>query len=751
MKRRNFLIGIGGTAIGSSGLSEALNRSDRRQESDQNRVNTDCPPPWKKNGRILFTESEPEVPNGAWTWFTDERAIIDSDVWPEGPRIIVGSVSAGGSEHGDIVVMWYDVGTDETGHFVLHESLEQDDHNVPALFLRPDGRYLAMYARHNSDQFSRWRVSSEPHDPTSWEPEQVFDNSADTTYSNIYRLTDDDGGNGRTYSFTRTKNFDPNVLVSSDQGTTWSYGGRLLQRSGGSSRPYVKYYGDNTAIHLTTTEEHPRVYNNSVYHGYVQDGTLYDSAGEVLKDDLLDGDADAPDPSELTTVFQAGTKFDSIEMTRAWTIDTAINAEGWPVAVFQARANDDWHDHRFFYAQYDGNEWHVHQVAKAGPGLYDAERDYTGLAAINLDDTTRLFISTPVDPRDDTLLDHHELFAGMTNNGGEIWEWEPITPNTTEDNLRPLVPAWNGRRRGRNKRTALVWMQGDYSTYRSWQTQGVGSLDPSQSDLTLSVPEEVTLEEKVSAEIEATLTNNARRTITHIEFSLSTLKDWKVESISNTEVGNLHSNESVTATWSVTPPATGSATPPESLIPDMYEGTVRVEFSDTDDCGIEKTIEFQILDGAVSLALDSGGPNSPVLDTYERLSPEDAWDPSLGYGWVGDPPAFRDRSTPDELRRDFTLDRSRDRNEPATLRLAVPAGKHQVYILTGDPSFPIGNTIVSSAGEVLGQSGDDIIPEGKFKWFSFEMDGGNTGRTVDLQITGELRNGYWIINGLVML
>src|SRR5699024_4765610 len=56
----------------------------------------------------------------------------------------------------------------------LHPGLESDDHDNPALWHRADGRWLAVYSRHKSDDLTRWRIS-EVDDPTRWGPEEVFD------------------------------------------------------------------------------------------------------------------------------------------------------------------------------------------------------------------------------------------------------------------------------------------------------------------------------------------------------------------------------------------------------------------------------------------------------------------------------------------------------------------------------------------------------------------------------------------------
>ncbi len=62
-------------------------------------------------------------------------------------------------------------------------------------------------------------------------------------------------------------------MVSEDDGTSWRYGGQLFAFPG---RPYVSYTSNHPdRIHFITTEEHPRYYNNSIYHGYTKIGYTY--------------------------------------------------------------------------------------------------------------------------------------------------------------------------------------------------------------------------------------------------------------------------------------------------------------------------------------------------------------------------------------------------------------------------------------------------------------------------------------------
>ncbi|MCC6491875.1 MAG: BNR-4 repeat-containing protein [Pirellulales bacterium] len=410
--------------------------------------------------------------NGSWCWFEGERAVVDA----ASGRILVSSVAnaagpGGATRAGDVEVTSLELATGAVSRFTLNADRSDnagwgDDHNSAALWVRPDGRYLAMYSRHSGDALSRYRISAHPGDASSWSAEQTFDNRAGTTYSNLHYLRADQNGAGRLYDFTRTANFNPNLLVSADLGTTWSYGGRLLTQGTGRQRPYVRYASNGERIDFIATEQHPRNFDNSVYHGYIQGGRLYDSAGRPVDGNLLDAEAVAP--TALTALFRTGAEFGGVAMRRAWTIDIAIDDRGRPYALFQARAGDDDGDHRFFYARFDGERWAVHQLAKAGGFLYRQENDYTGLAALDPRNPDRLFISTTIDPRSDAPLPHYEIFQGDTSDGGATWNWSPITYRSSADNLRPLVP------KGGGEHTALLWLRGRYSAYTNYDLRVVG-------------------------------------------------------------------------------------------------------------------------------------------------------------------------------------------------------------------------------------------------------------------------------------
>jgi hypothetical protein len=107
--------------------------------------------------------------------------------------------------------------------------------------------------------------------------------------------------------------------------------------------------------------------------------------------------------------------------------------------------------------------------------LYAGEVDYTGLATIDPDDLSTIFISTNANPRTGRPLiskadgkRHWEIFRGQTRDGGQTWKWTPITRDSTADNIRPIVPPWPGRQ-------IILWLRGEFRTYRDYNLDVVGA------------------------------------------------------------------------------------------------------------------------------------------------------------------------------------------------------------------------------------------------------------------------------------
>lgn len=424
--------------------------------------------------------------NGAWSWFMDERAIVHDG------KLIVGSVRAVGDFKNDAAPGWgnveiavYDLASGQVRQTVLHPRFEQDDHDGPALMPMPDGRYLAVYTKHAIERRIYWRFS-EPRDPLAWGPaseletpgadaEAFTSRGNNTTYSNLFRMP-----SGRIYNFFRGVDHDPNYLYSDDEARTWRYGGRLLHGRDGYS-PYLKYaYDGQGSIHFIVTDDHPRNFDNSIYHGVIRDRRLHLSDGTVRGKLSESAEVDVR-AWDFTKVFQGDP--DNV----GWVIDLELDAGQRPYAVFSVQKDgrglpprQGGMDHRYHYARWDGSAWRTREIAYAGTRLYPFEDDYTGLAALDPNDPNVIYISTDADPVTGTPLisradsrRHRELYRGTSADNGVTWRWEPLTANSSADNLRPLVPKWKDRR------TALIWMRGTYVHNRGeWNTAVAGLILP---------------------------------------------------------------------------------------------------------------------------------------------------------------------------------------------------------------------------------------------------------------------------------
>ncbi|MGA9295639.1 MAG: T9SS type A sorting domain-containing protein [Ignavibacteriaceae bacterium] len=423
------------------------------------------------SGVITFGQTETNIvngdliqfsSNGAWCWYQDERAVIDK----VNNIIIIGSNrTSNGHDYVDI----YDIPTgrirnDDLGY------IGSDDHDTPGLLIRPDGKYLAMFAKHNSDKITQYRIF----DGGTWSADKTFDwntqpGGADfnTTYSNVYYLSAED----RTYDISRGNGHGgQNFIISIDQGDTWSYGGFLTTNGNvGYVNGYFKYCSNGIdRIDFVCTEYHPRDYNTSIYHGYIKNNQTFKSDGTLVDDNIFDKNPSTP--QDYTPVFQADTELNGMTMKHCWNTDVQRYSDGTIATIVTARTNNDSNNptHAFIYCRYDGTTWKSTYLGNAGLKLYSSEQDYTGLAAMHPNTPDIIYISTTYDPRDNSFLTKHEIFKGVTRDSGTTWGWTPITQNSTVDNLRPIVPEWE------NYKTALIWFRGNYYSAQNISAEIVG-------------------------------------------------------------------------------------------------------------------------------------------------------------------------------------------------------------------------------------------------------------------------------------
>lgn len=414
--------------------------------------------------------------DGGWCWFQDERAVVVDG------RLIVGSVASGWkdpSQKGDVVALVYNLkGNKPAVRFALHQQFlnargRYDDHNAPAFLPLADGRVLAVYAMHGDEnRFYAGTLRISGSTIHAEESEFVPSEESRVTYSNPFLLTAENAPKGRIYNFYRglDDSFKPSYAWSDDSGKTWESGNVFIDvPSEFRHRPYVKYVGNGKdTVHFFYTDGHPRNFDNSIYHVFYRDGTLYKSDGSPIRS-LREG---LRSPEEGTKVFAGN------PANVAWSSDIHLDSRGNPYAVYSVQKDaagladaEDGMDHRYRYARWDGSQWLDSEIGFAGTRLYPKEGDYTGNIALDPHNPDQVFFSANVHPESGKPLiskkdgrQHWELFRGVTDDGGTTWRFLALTSDSGEDNLRPIVPVWQDR-----GRLALLWLKGEYRSYTDYR------------------------------------------------------------------------------------------------------------------------------------------------------------------------------------------------------------------------------------------------------------------------------------------
>ena len=424
--------------------------------------------------------------NGAWSWFMDPRIIVHDGKLILSSVRAVGSNQANGSDPrwGNIEVAVYDIERGIVQTTILHPHLEQDDHDSAAFYVRPDNRIVAVYSMHARERRMYYRIS-EPNNPLVWSSARVANTPGDdatyagnnATYANLFKMP-----NGRLYNFIRAYHHEPNYMYSDDDGETWTYGGHWLYGKGGYS-PYLKYgYDGKGTIHFIATEDHPRNFDNSLYHGYVRDGAMFKTDGSKVGTLSTTTETNVA-TWDFTKIYEGGP--DNV----AWMVDVELDRTDRPYVLFSTQRDgrglprgQGGFDLRYHYARLGATGWTHEEIAYAGTRLYPGEDDYSGLGALDPNNPDVLYISTDADPVTGAPLvssadkkRHYELFRGERGANGK-WTWTPFTRNSAWDNLRPIIPKWN------DARTAIAWMRGSYlANHGEWYSSVVCAIVPPRS------------------------------------------------------------------------------------------------------------------------------------------------------------------------------------------------------------------------------------------------------------------------------
>lgn len=367
--------------------------------------------------------------DGAWCWFSDPRAVYYEG---EHKRTYAGWVDSNGS----IMVGYYDHDTGELKEYTLKKEYQVDDHNNPSFHITEKGKLLVFYSKHATEEPILLSKSKNPEEISDWEEPKILDlndttrysDFSDTyTYTNPQYLRDENA----LFLYWRGSDFKPNYAVSNDMGETWSKGDIFIlpDREYPERRPYVKVSSNGSdKIHFAFTQGHPRMEeDNSIYYMRYKKGAYYKADDTKIKDTTM-----AVRPYESSLVYDA-----SESGAKSWIWDVASDQNEHPVIVYAKFPDDS--SHIYSYARWNGKEWNNYDLVDSGKwfpetptGEEEPEPNYSGGLALDHEDPNIVYLSVE---REGVF----EIEKWTTSDGGESWEKEIITKNSSNDNVRPVA------------------------------------------------------------------------------------------------------------------------------------------------------------------------------------------------------------------------------------------------------------------------------------------------------------------------
>lgn len=389
--------------------------------------------------------------DGAWCWFSDPRAIY---LQQKKGTIVTGWIN----KSGNVYAASLHIKSRQQSQQRLYKTLEIDDHDNPAFLELPNGDILAQYTWHNGKPGAMGviqHITNQPGDINSFSEPVVFKPYDEAlvqkfvrqiySYANPMRLRKE--GN-TVYSFGRWIGYKPNFIKSSDRGNSWSDPKVVItsKELDVNNRPYVKYCSDGRSrIHLLFSDGHPNNEPlNSVYYCYYENNAFWRADGSKI----CSVDALPFSPEDASVVYKA-----TAQTGKAWIFDIAIDKKGRPVVAYTRYPSNK--DHIYHYAIYNKGVWEDHELIHSGgwfpdetPGRVQREQNYSGGISIDPSDPSQVYFSHQ-------LNGVFEISKGHTKDLGATWQFSPVTRNSSQHNVRPVIPRYKGKK----DKTVLLWMR----------------------------------------------------------------------------------------------------------------------------------------------------------------------------------------------------------------------------------------------------------------------------------------------------
>jgi hypothetical protein len=421
---------------------------------------TNCQSTKKQNSDQSIHQIETLSDDGAWCWFSNPRAIYYSE-----NEVITGWVKKDGS----VELASLNLSTGQKEFENIYPKMQVDDHNNPAFVKLSDGNILTMYAWHATKDGVISNTSTKGSDIHSFGDNVVFKPKTDEllerfpretyTYANPCVL---EAENNKVFAFGRWTGFKPNLIISDDNGKSWSEKYVIISDDPFTpgNRPYVNYFSDGKSkVHLIFTDGHPRnEATNSVYYCYYENGAFW----KVDDSKICDLDELPFTVNDASLVYKA-----TEETGRAWIADIVVQEEK-PYILYSRHPEET--DHRYHYAWYDANagKWNDFEICKAGKwfpqtpeGEIEREPHYMGNMTVNPNKPNEIYLSREINKV-------FEIEKFTTQDNGSSWEIKSITQNSELDNVRPYIPRYQTP----NSKTVVLWMENKkYIHYTDFDTR----------------------------------------------------------------------------------------------------------------------------------------------------------------------------------------------------------------------------------------------------------------------------------------
>lgn len=621
--------------------------------------------------------------DGAWCWFADPRAVYYEGTKKQTYFTWVTSL-------GDIMIGSYNHDTNEYKEKVIHARLEIDDHDVPAILIRNDGRIVVFYSKHQSAGPMQRVVSTDPEDISSFSSSYTW--GSNVSYPNPFQVGDD------IYLLYRGINWHPTIAISTDNAQTFPTTKQLVLNGG--ARPYARYcQSADGSIHIAVTTGHPRNESqNKIFYFRLKDNKFYKADGTLIKEFTMG--IDLGDTSGSNS--EAEMVYNGKDNGRGWIWDITVDPETQnPVMVYASFPTEN--DHRYNYAYWDGEKWVNKEIVKSGKwfpqtpaGTTEREPHYSGGLSMDHENPWVVYLSKQVSGV-------FEIFKYETTDKGDNWTITAITENTPDNivNVRPIVP-----RNHREGYFDVLWMRGKYGYYyqdfkteiafqMSAKTDEIESITLNQPELSLSIGDTETL----VATLFPLISNNKL--------------EW---SSSNEEVATVSDGGVITA---------------------LKEGTSDITVTAVN--GKVATCKLTVTPRAFlsEAFFDFGTADSPLAENAVRITESTLLQGS--YGWMS-PVISRNRSaTTDSERRDFNMN-----STPGIFKVYLKNGTYNVKVLQGDSDYAHDKMRITVNGVI--KADNVTCAKGQFITSEFKVAVSDNLMEFKFEIFGNDPN--WVVNSI---